>query len=310
MFNSSRWAEDVTPEAIRWLKQNGRQNNKPFFMWVHYFDPHSPYEFREHFANLKQNGSTPPFVIADPDMSERVRNYDTEIAYTDWHIGKLLAELDEMKLSDSTLVVLTADHGESLGEHDYVGHGRHLYENIIRIPLVVRWPGKVKAGQVVSTPVSIVDIAPTVLDLTVKTAVHKSKVPVKFVGRTLAPALTTGAKLPERRIYSVTFPGKKGFAPRWISWLWVRDEELPLKFGYIDGNSKVIWSPEEQKAVAYDVGRDPQEAQPRTLNVDSQSYRRQTERLKTWFARTESRASEEKMTARDAEILKSLGYVQ
>jgi arylsulfatase A-like enzyme len=191
-----------------------------------------------------------------------------------------------------------------------VGHGRHLYENIIRIPLIVRLPGRVKAAQVIPTPVSIVDITPTVLDLTVKAALRDKNLPVRFVGRTLAPALTNGAKIPERRIYSVTFPGKKGFAPKWISWLWVKDEELPSKFGYIEGNSKFIWTPEEQTAVAYDVGRDPQETQPRTSSADTQSYRRQTDRLKTWFARTESRASEEKMTARDAEILKSLGYVQ
>lgn len=309
MFNSSRWAEDVTPEAIGWLKQNGGKD-KPFFMWVHYFDPHSPYDFREHFADLKQTGSERPPAIADPEMRERVRNYDTEIAYTDWYIGKLLATLDEMKLSDSTLVVLTADHGESLGEHDYVGHGRYLYENIIRIPLIVRLPGKVKAAQVVSTPVSIVDIAPTVLDLTVKEEVRDKNVPVRFVGRTLEPALTTGAKLRERRIYSVTFPGKKGFAPKWLSWMWVRDEELPLRFGYVDGNSKLIWSPEDQRAVAYDIGRDPQEIRPRTLTAGTQAYRGQTKRLQTWFARTESRASEEKLTARDAEVLKSLGYVQ
>jgi arylsulfatase A-like enzyme len=279
-------------------------------MWVHYFDPHSPYDFREHFADLKQNGSARPAEIADEGMRERVRNYDTEIAYTDWHIGKLLAALDEMNLSDSTLIVLTGDHGESLGEHDYVGHGRHLYENIIRVPLIVRLPGKVKAAQVVPTPVSILDIAPTVMDLTIKNAVADKNLPFKFAGRTLAPTLTTGAKLSQRRVYTVTFPGKKGFAPKWLSWMWVRDEELPLRFGYVDGNSKFIWSPEEQNVAAYDIGRDPQEMKPRTLNVGNQAYKNQTARLKTWFSRTESRASEERLTARDIDVLKSLGYVQ
>lgn len=309
LFNSSRWAEDVTPPAIDWLKQNGK-SGKPFFMWVHYFDPHSPYDFREHFADLQKNGSGAPAPAADDAMRERIRNYDTEIAYMDWHMGKLFETLDSLGLRDSTLVVLTADHGESLGEHDYIGHGRYLYEDVIRIPLIVRLPGQVEAGKVITTPVSILDIAPTIVDLTVGKTLDEKNAKLPFVGRTLAPALTQGEKLTERPNYYVTFPGKKGFAPKWLSWIWITEEELPSKFGYLDGMSKFIWSPDEGELAMYNVARDPQEIQPQILKTGTPPYKAETKRLQTWFSRTESRASETKMSQEDLEVLKSLGYVQ
>ncbi|MGH9630123.1 MAG: sulfatase family protein [Bryobacteraceae bacterium] len=309
LVNSSRWAEDVTPPAMDWLKQNGK-SDKPFFMWVHYFDPHSPYDFREHFADLQKNGSGTPAPVADEGMRERIRNYDTEIAYMDWHMGKLFDTLDALGLKDSTLVVLIADHGESLGEHDYVGHGRQLYEDTIRIPLIVRWPGKVKAGKVITTPVSILDVAPTIVDLTVGKTLEKNDAVLPFVGRTLAPALTNGENLTERRNYYVTFPGKKGFAPKWLSWIWISEGELPSKFGYLDGMAKFIWSPDEAQVEKYDVGRDPQEVHPQILKAGRQPYKTQTKHLQTWFARTESRASETRLSEKDLEVLKSLGYVQ
>lgn len=309
LFNSSRWAEDVNPRAIDWLKRNAG-GGKPFFLWLHYFDPHSPYEFREHFADLAKNGSAAPAKIADAAMRERVRNYDTEVAYTDWHLGKVLAAIDELKLRDSTLVIVTADHGESLGEHDYVGHGRHLYENIVHVPLIVRFPGKVKAGHTVDTPVSLLDIGPTVLDLALGNTLEKKRAPITFVGRSLAGAMAAQEKLVDRRIYNMTFPGKKGFAPRWLSWLWVSDRELPLRFSYVTGPNKLIWSPDEETLLEFNVLKDPRELHPKVLEASGQRYKSETSRLSSWFARTESQAAEKEISEQDMEVLKSLGYIQ
>jgi arylsulfatase A-like enzyme len=308
LFNSSRWAEDVTPPAIEWLKDNAR-GSKPFFAWIHYFDPHSPYDFRKHFADLTRSGNSVPAESADAETRERVRAYDTEIAYMDWYLGKVLKVLDELKVADSTIVVLTADHGESLGEHDYVGHGRHLYEDIVRVPLIIRWPGKVKAGNTVATPVSLLDIAPTVYDLTVRQTV-KQKVPLTFAGKSLAPALTGESKLARRRIYNLTFPGKKGFAPGWLSWLWINGKDAPLRYGFVDGTSKFIWSPEEETLVAYDLTRDPNENSPTIMRAGADRYATETARLTSWFSRTASASSEQVVSKRDLEVLKSLGYVQ
>src|SRR5690348_13603726 len=186
IFNSSRYAEDVTPPALKWLHKHANKK-KPFFLWVHYFDPHEPYVFRADFEAPKVDKGHPDEPLQDSEMRERVRSYDSEIYYTDHNVGKLLQALDDMHIKDSTMVVLVADHGESLGQHGYVGHGRYVYEGIIHIPFIIRYPGHVRAGQVIDTPVSIIDVTPTIVDLSVKNVVAvKKKVPIVFSGRSLA----------------------------------------------------------------------------------------------------------------------------
>jgi arylsulfatase A-like enzyme len=310
LFNSSRYAEDVTPRALTWLHKHANKK-KPFFLWVHYFDPHEPYLFREGFDPSDVDKAHPYQPPKDDGMRERMHNYDSEIYYTDHSIGKLLAALDAMHIKDSTMVVLVADHGESLGQHGYVGHGRHVFEGIIHIPFIVRYPGHVKAGQVIDTPVSIIDVTPTIVDLTVKNVeVVKEKVPVVFSGRSLASSLEDGEKPTDRRIYYVTFPGKKGYAPQWLSWIWVQNEELPSHFGRIDDFSKMIWDPGNRKLDLYDLRSDPHELHARVLTASDSAYRADTAALGKWFRRTETRAVEQKLSPHDEEVLKSLGYVQ
>jgi arylsulfatase A-like enzyme len=310
IFNSSRYAEDVTPPALTWLHKHANKK-KPFFLWVHYFDPHEPYIYRTDFDPPDVDSAHPYKPPEDGDMRERMRNYDSEIYYADHNIGKLLAALDSMHVKNSTMVVLVADHGESLGQHDYVGHGRHVYEGIIHIPFIVRYPGHVKAGQTIDTPVSIIDVMPTIVDLSVKNVVvAKKKVPIVFSGRSLANSLETGEKSTDRWIYYVTFPGKKGYAPQWLSWVWVHNEELPLRFGRIDHFSKMTWDPTEKKLSLYDLQADPHENHARVVAENSPTYEADTSELRKWFSRTQTRAAEQKLSPRDEEVLKSLGYVQ
>lgn len=310
LLNSSRYAEDVTPRALKWLHKHANKK-KPFFLWVHYFDPHEPYIYRAAFDPPDVDRAHPYQPPKDQDMRERMRNYDSEVYYADHNIGKLLEALDASHITDSTVVVLVADHGESLGQHDYVGHGRHLFEGIIHIPFIIRYPGHVKAGQVIDTPVSIIDLMPTIVDLTVKNVeVAKEKVPIVFSGRSLARSIQDGESLTDRRIYYVTFPGKKGYAPQWLSWMWVQNEELPLRFGKIDDFSKMIWDPGAKKLSLYDLRSDPQENHARVLTDNNPTYEADISGLKKWFSRTETRAAAEKLTPHDEEVLKSLGYVQ
>jgi arylsulfatase A-like enzyme len=310
LFNSSRYAEDVTPRALKWLHKHANKK-KPFFLWVHYFDPHEPYLFRPGFDPPDVDKERPYEPPPGQSMRQRMREYDSEIYYTDHNIGKLIDALKAAHIADSTIVVLVADHGESLGQHDYVGHGRHLFEGIIHIPFIVRYPGHVKAGQVIDTPVSIVDVMPTIVDLTVKNVdVAKKKVPVVFSGRSLARSLEYGDNPTDRWIYYLTFPGKKGYAPQWLSWIWVQNEELPLRLGRIDDFSKMIWGPAEKKLSIYDLRSDPHELNGHVLTDGNPVYEADISGLKKWFLRTETRAAEEKLTDRDEEVLKSLGYVQ
>ncbi len=136
-----RPADEVTERAIRWLsKRRG-----PWFLFVHYFDAHSPYE---------------------PDESWRQRfpfDYDGEIAFVDEQVGRLLEHVRTM--NGRTLVVLTADHGESLGEHGEANHNRFVYDATQWVPLVVLLEGVIPPGKRITTPVSHVDIFPTILSL-------------------------------------------------------------------------------------------------------------------------------------------------
>ena len=165
IFSRRRWfgiaygeatAEDLTDEALDWLARHvDDETRAPYLLWVHYVEPHAPYRFREEFAPRLRLGRS-------PGPSER---YDTEIAYVDRSIGRLTQGV--ASLSDPAsppLVIFTADHGESLGERGYWGHGRNLDEPGLRIPLGFTWPSRIVTG-LIPEPSSLLDVGPTVLGL-------------------------------------------------------------------------------------------------------------------------------------------------
>ncbi|HSG87275.1 MAG TPA: sulfatase, partial [Candidatus Limnocylindrales bacterium] len=119
LINSEATAEDVTDEAMNWADNwLAHHREQPFLLWVHYVEPHAPYRFHDQFAGR--------LGITDSDPPRRDR-YDTEIAAVDHEVGRLLERLGEEIPAERLLVFFAADHGESLGEHSYWGHGRYLY---------------------------------------------------------------------------------------------------------------------------------------------------------------------------------------
>jgi hypothetical protein len=165
-------AERTTRAAIRRLDRA----TEPFVLWVHYFDPHWPYEPPPPYDRIWWQSHPPPLSSSiTAALSQRrltgeqgaflESQYRGEIAYTDRCVGDLLAHLRDSDLGATTLVVLTSDHGESMTEHDlFFSHWKGLYQTLIHVPLILAGPG-VPGGAVVRDPVSLVDIAPTVLDL-------------------------------------------------------------------------------------------------------------------------------------------------
>jgi len=138
-----RRAEDVVDHALGWLSH---LNEPPFFLWIHVYDAHDPYD--------------PPDAYKQKYASDL---YDGEIAYVDHALGKLFTELRKHGLFDETLIAVTADHGESLGAHGENTHGVFLYDETLHVPLFIKRPLNHSAGERVSTRVRLVDVAPTLL---------------------------------------------------------------------------------------------------------------------------------------------------
>lgn len=158
LFTREATGQDLTQEALAWLEEHVEtEPEKPFFAWVHYVEPHAPYRFQKPFApRLGIPMDTPP---------SRSDRYDTEVAFVDDEVGKLLAGCERITAGADTLVVFASDHGESLGEHDYWGHGRNVFDPNLVIPMGLAWPGHVEPGRQITAPASLLDLPLTVLGL-------------------------------------------------------------------------------------------------------------------------------------------------
>lgn len=308
-INSMRWAEDVAPEAISWMRRN---KDNPFFLWVHFFDPHSPYEFRDEFEVTETTGTPDHTKDRGQDaVMNDVRAYNSEIKYTDHYVGQVIDAVDEMGLGENTLIVLTADHGESLGERGFQGHAHRLWESVVHVPMIMRWTGKIEAGRVEQSKVSTIDLMPTIVDMTIKKSHPDAVIPTEFAGRSLSSNLLDGATLPDRVVRFVAFAGQKWIMPTWLSKLWLRDLNFPLKMGYRQDDKKVVWTPEDDVLEIVGLSDDPFESHAETPAEGSTGYERETEALTRWFRATHLEENgENEMTSKDLEALKSLGYIQ
>ena len=158
-YDDDLWAEDepklfmirdrpaprTGERAVRWLRDHAAKSNAPFFLWVHFFDPHQPYESRY------------------PDRHLLPTAYDAEIAQADEGVHAIVDFLRASNTLDSTVVILTADHGESLGEHGEKTHAIFVYDATVRVPLVVRYPPLLPGGKTYGGPVRCTDIYPSAL---------------------------------------------------------------------------------------------------------------------------------------------------
>lgn len=167
--------DDVTDAAIAWTRRN---QNRDFFLWVHYLDPHLPYAPPESFVERMNVHDEMGFALditsamrptmdlfGDPARQAWARSlYDGEVRHVDAEIGRLIDALEEMGIYDDALLVFGVDHGEEFWDHDGFEHGHTLYTELIGVPLIFKPPGS-RAPRVVAETVAIYDVAPTVLEL-------------------------------------------------------------------------------------------------------------------------------------------------
>ena len=258
--------DEVMDDALSWLE---RVKRRRFFAWVHLYDPHSPYDPPEPFASRYPR-----------------QPYLGEIAYADQVVGRLIRWLRQAELLERTLVVVTADHGESLGDHGESTHAYFVYDSTTHVPLVVRTPWGLKGRR--SAQVSSVDLMPTVLDL-----LGLAEQP-GIDGRSLArEILDPAAASPERIAYSETY------FPRYhFGWQHLRAIRS-LAYKYVD-------APEPE---LYDLAQDPGETRNiyRGFSARAEGLRLRLEQL----TKQESGAAPERKSL-DPETLQrlaALGYV-
>jgi arylsulfatase A-like enzyme/Flp pilus assembly protein TadD len=213
-----RRGDATTDEALTWLRKNASGR---FFLWVHLYDPHDPYEPPEPYASRYPG-----------------RPYDGEVAFSDELVGRLSRTLGELGVAEKTLLVVTSDHGEAFEEHGETGHGYFIYDTTLRVPLMFRGPGIPPGGEIES-PVESVDLLPTAAGLL---GIDLSGLP-RLSGRSLAPALRGGEEPEPRPVYAESLMASLLYG--WGELVSVRE-----------GPWKLIESP---KAELYNLAEDPEE---------------------------------------------------
>jgi len=195
-----RRADEVVDDALRWLEED---SEKPFFAWVHLYDPHLPYDPPPAFANE---------YPGDP--------YLGEVAFADFELGRLQSFLKSSGLDSRTLVVFAGDHGEGLGDHGEFDHGLLLYQTTSRAPLIIFHPNSPSSGVRREEVVSLVDILPTVVEAI------GLRLPDNVQGQSLWPLIGGDGAFHERPVYTETYYPKLHFG--WSPLTALRDHRFQL----------------------------------------------------------------------------------
>lgn len=263
---AERRAGEVVSRFLTWM---GSQGDRPWFAWVHVYDPHDPYEPPEPFAT-KYRGS----------------EYDGEVAYVDSELSRLVNALRLAHVMEGTVIVLTADHGEGLGDHGELTHAVFAYEEMLHVPLIILTGDKRVRGRTVDSLVQHVDIMPTVLDLL------GFPLPAGIRGVPLAPMWSTGSPTPHPDVYFEAMTASYG-----MGW-------APLQ-GIVSGDLKYIDLPIRE---LYDLRHDPLEktnqAGERAPVADSLHSKLDAIRI-----RVDAEGRREAVGTEVLEQMRSLGYI-
>lgn len=279
LFFDERPARDVVDAALAYLE--GRQQ-RPFFVWLHFFDPHQPQQ--------------PP---APFDIEFRDRPYDGEIAYVDSQLARFLAFLSARGDRERTVVALTADHGEGLGDHGELSHAILLHQATLHIPLVLAGPG-VPQGETTAWT-SATSVLATLLDLLHLPVPSSEQTGFgKPVGASLAPLLANGGQLPaDGPPFTAYF---ETIAPR-------TSQGWSQLTGWMQGDLRYIYGP---SPALYDLAADPRESRDLVASRPESAGRLRYE-LSRYLAANETRRAGQAAQAVDAETvarLAALGYLQ
>lgn len=282
-------AKDASRKALEVI----RGARSPFFLFVHFMDPHDPYQ------PPLEHAST--FLNTADDLKLLISLYDGEIAYADAEIDRILDALPE-----NTLIVFTSDHGEGLMDHGVKSHGFDLYEEQVRVPLILKWTGEIPAGKRIPEPVELTQIMPTVIELA------RLEADLAFDGASLLqPLLRDDPVYLHRRSYNGTeiddfdvdflkpYRTDRNYKPK------------GPKYGIRVGDYKFIQGGQDGPDEVYDLVTDPDEIT--NLREQEPSANAELEqKLDAWLQETESGDLEVTvdLSPETEEALEALGYFQ
>lgn len=299
MVNSEGQAPVVNTKVMKWLEENYK---KRFFLWVQYTEPHAPYimhkEFKFDYSNVDP-GTYPPGT-----RMKKIKRYDSEIRYTDKYVGHVIAKLKRLGVYHKSLIILHSDHGESFGEHNYLKHGRKLYNSTMHVPLIVKMPGNTFSGTVRHDNVSLMDVAPSILAIL---NMH----PIKLMqGKAFLPNDTP---LTNHKIFLETYKGTVHFKRKNKRY---QLKIKPIRYGVIEGTDKIIYNLKNKSYEAYRITEDPFEI--KNLHTGAgEMFASVKDFLGRWIQRTNKflkknlkfRMQKSIISQKDYDALKSLGYI-
>jgi arylsulfatase A-like enzyme len=298
VLNSEGDAGEVNEKALHWLEDN---KDKRFFLWVQYTEPHAPYINHKQFA-FDYNGIS--FSQYPPGTRmKKIKKYDTEIAYTDSFIGKLIGKLKEMELYKDSLIIFHSDHGESFGEHDYFRHGRKLYNSTLHVPLIIKLPDNSFKDTVRDENVSLLDLGKTIFSvLNIMTPPHLEGFDL-FKQRNF---------LSSREIILETYGGVVHFRRKNKKY---HMKIKPIRYGFLKDSVKFIYNLKAKDFEAYDLSQDPFEIKNAAFKIMRQDKGIKEELLSKVFRVLDyiklnkmRNTSEVVLSEEDMKRLESLGY--
>ena len=308
--NDRPTGEETTRLALAWL--NGKRDPaRPFFLFLFYFDPHYDYLPPAPYDGMfvpagNRSGQTGAGIyellhkaVGGEDREKLIGLYDGEIRYTDEHVGRLLEAVAELGILDATAVVVTGDHGEEFWEHGSGGHGRTLFDEVVRVPLLVRYPARIRAGTKVGAQVSHLDLMPTLL------ALAGVAVPTQCAGRSLLPLLEgelatkeDGSALAGRPMFLET------------------EVEGPLQRGARTPTQKIVRFMAQGSAALYSLADDPGEQHDLAGTGRAAEFRPLFGQFDAWLGSLTNRPpagqklDTKSLDPRLLQQLKSLGYAR
>jgi arylsulfatase A-like enzyme len=262
-------ADRVYVKFGEWLE---RKDEKPFFLWAHFYDPHKPY--------------APPPAYLQASAGDAYRG---EVSYVDHYIGRMVADLKQRQLLERTLIVVVGDHGEGFGEHGEKGHGIFCYDESVKVPLIFVNPLLLKKPAHVQQPTSLVDIMPSVLEMLGVSAAENSQ------GASLVAAMAGRDEKTPRPLYLESMYGRE------------MNNWAPLT-GLISGPFKYISLPQ---AELYDLKNDPGEKDNLFFkkNLQARAMDRELAAFIRNYQSGPATDSRPALQAEDKEKLAALGYI-